>query len=240
MVDQGFGAAGETALTMFAIGVTDFLYGHYANWTVEDRDLVHYLVDDRGGERSYFWAIFRRGASDALFYTAVGLAWRIGRIGIAAASEKEAAGFMFSISWVFRNAGHRFARIEIWYRLRDRFWSKNADKRTPITRYRDGEQTKIYVKVEQGQYQSAFVISWKTGEKRPLRLDAIMASIVKSVFDLNASWEERSVEAQGQQGVPDQPRALEAPNRPLIPQDHNRDIRTDNSTESSSDEKERN
>ena len=84
----------KPGLCMLTIGFVDLAYGHYSNRNVEQDDLVYYLVDDHAGEKSYLWAIFRRGASDALFYTAMGLAWKTA---VSQASEQEAAGFMFSM-----------------------------------------------------------------------------------------------------------------------------------------------
>jgi hypothetical protein len=194
---EDWGTAGQTWFVMGMIALTDLIYGLVS--TRSTKEWFYYLVDDRAGEKNYWLALFRRGASDAIFYTAMGLVWSNS---VSAATEKDAWAFMFGMGWIFRNAGHRFARIEIWYRVKRAYRSWRPDTRTPLVHYQDGESTSIYVSVQNGKYQSSFVYSWAQDRQREIKLDRIMGYIKQVAYDPTSSWEQIAQQRQLLQQIP--------------------------------------
>jgi RHS repeat-associated protein len=98
------------ALAFSAMALMDALYG-----SIRDRNAkwAYYMADDRGGDKKIGWAIFRRGSSDAVFYTLVAIGWEFASP-TGTIQRYWVQKFTFSINWVLRNFSHRVMKDLVW------------------------------------------------------------------------------------------------------------------------------
>jgi hypothetical protein len=170
------------------MALADFVYGLFRSRAGESH-YAYYMADDTGAEVGYFVSVFRRQATDAVFYTLMLFAWTYA----LTPSDSDLGTYIFGVAWVLRNVGFRITRWFVWEKiLKGNYRMVRPDNRRPITLYGDEEYHNVYIS-EDRQHQ-VFVWDWRAGNREIdnfAELLGIRENYLDTyVFNDANSWEE--------------------------------------------------